>query len=45
MTQKLKSVWMDLLILERTNKQLMGICKEKIQDLTNGSDMRDRKED
>lgn len=45
MTQKLKSVWMDLLILEWTNKQLMGIWKEKIQDLTNGSDMRDRKED
>lgn len=45
MTQKLKSVWMDLLILEWTNKQRMGIWKEKIQDLTNGSDMRDRKED
>lgn len=34
-----------LLILEWTNKQLKGIWKEKIQDLTNGGEMRDRKED
>lgn len=40
-----KSAWMELLILEWTNKQLTGIWKEKIQDLTNGSEMWDRKED
>lgn len=34
-----------VLILEWTNKQLMGMWKEKRKDLTNGGELVDRKED